>query len=105
MKSKGMVSVLSLTAVSLIAAGSFAQQPAQQPTQAQGTTQASNTVMFGRIVKSSGEYVLVESGSKAHYRLDDQKRGKHYSGRTVAITGIVDSNSKSIHVQKIEVAA
>jgi hypothetical protein len=105
MKAKCVVPVLSLAAVSLVAASGFAQQPAQPATQAQSAAKASNSIMFGRIIRSSGEYVLVEAGSKAHYTLDDQKRSKHYNGRTVAITGTVDLNAKTIHVQKIEVAA
>jgi N-acetylneuraminic acid mutarotase len=63
------------------------------------------TTVFGRIMKQSGTYVLVESASKEHYSLDDQKTAKKYAGRAVFITGTMDVASKSIHVQRIEAAA
>ena len=84
------------------------EQPAapQQPqaAKAQAPSKSVSTV-FGRIIKSSGTYVLEESASRAHYTLDDQKRARQYNGRVVAITGMVNAESKSIEVQKIEVAA
>jgi len=85
------------------------QSQPQQTTPPPATQPASNsaktTTIFGKIVKQSGTYVLVESASKEHYSLDDQKTAKKYNGRAVYITGTVDVGSRSVHVQTIEAAA
>lgn len=77
-------------------------QPAAQP---QPSKAANLNTLAGKIEKKSGRYVLLESASKAPYELDDQKEAKRYAGRVVFITGTVDVAAKTIHVQKIEVAA
>jgi hypothetical protein len=83
------------------------QQPQATPSQTAqpGSNPAKTTTIFGKIIKQSGTYVLVESASKEHYALDDQKTAKKYNGRAVYITGTVDVGSKSVHVQTIEAAA
>jgi hypothetical protein len=87
--------------------GQQSQQPQTTPSQTAqpGSNPAKTTTIFGKIIKQSGTYVLVESASKEHYSLDDQKTAKKYAGRAVFITGTMDVASKSIHVQTIEAAA
>jgi hypothetical protein len=117
MKCKVANLALSIAFVSSLtfSAGLFAQEPAQQTMQARNenpapaksaaATAAQPDVLFGRIQRSSGSYILVESATKAHYALDDQKKARQYDGRVVAITGTVSNGSHTVHVQKIEVAA
>ena len=82
------------------------QQPQATPSpSAQPASNPKTTTIFGKIIKQSGTYVLVESASKEHYTLDDQKTAKKYHGRAVYITGTVDVGSKNVHVQTIEAAA
>jgi len=98
---------LALNLLPGIVAAQQEQQPPATPSQAAqpGGNPAKTTTIFGKIIKQSGMYVLVESASKEHYSLDDQKTAKKYNGRAVYITGTVDVGSKSIHVQTIEAAA
>jgi len=112
MKAKCAGLVLSVLLTSNLLPGTAgAQQQSQQSqsTRPQATPSATNasktTTIFGRITRESGAYVLVESASKVHYSLDDQKTAKKYNGRAVFITGTMDPASKSIHVQTIEAAA
>ena len=115
MKVKRAVSICSLLVVSALPLSVFAQQQQLQPSaaaseanvaaQPNAVTQSHIGTVFGLVKKSSGNYVLIESGSKAHYTLDDQKKMRRYNGRVVAITGTVDPQSKTVHVQTVEVAA
>lgn len=105
--------VISLALASAFPLSSFLwaedQQPAQpaKPAAAQEQTSspASVNTLAGKIEKKAGRYVLLESASKAPYALDDQKEARKYAGRVVFVTGTVDISAKTIHVQKIEVAA
>ncbi len=56
----------------------------------------------GTIAKSHGNFVLQESTVGGTYGLDDQKTASNYEGKKVVVTGTYDSDSKMIHVQKIE---
>jgi Protein of unknown function (DUF5818) len=56
----------------------------------------------GTISKSNGNFVLEESTVGGTYGLDDQKTASNYEGKKVVVTGTYDSDSKTIHVQKIE---
>lgn len=56
----------------------------------------------GTISKSNGNFVLEESTVGGTYQLDDQKTASNYEGKKVVVTGTYDSDSKTIHVQKIE---
>jgi hypothetical protein len=109
MKVQSAVSLLSLVVVSALAVpgAAPARQAAQTQAQvvpAKATTSTQTVTLFGRIRKSDGSYVLIESASKAHFVLDDQKAAKHYNGRVVVITGTMDGGS-TVHVQRIEVAS
>jgi hypothetical protein len=59
----------------------------------------------GKITKSAGKYILEDPSSKTSFSLDDQKTAKKYDGKSVVITGSLDTTSNTIHVQKIEAAA
>jgi hypothetical protein len=56
----------------------------------------------GTIAKSHGNFVLQESTVGGTYGLDDQKTASNYEGKKVVVTGTYDSDSKMIHIQKIE---
>jgi hypothetical protein len=114
MEAKRAGLVLSVALVLNLLPGSAGAQGEQQSQQPQATPPQSaqpggnsskSTTIFGKIIKQSGTYVLVESSSKEHYSVDDQKAAKKYNGRAVFITGTMDLASKSIHVQTIEPAA
>jgi len=83
----------------------LAQNPSSQPT-AQDNSQRNDQndvkTFTGTISKSNGNYVLEESTVGGTYGLDDQKTASNYEGKKVVVTGTYDSDSKTIHVQKIE---
>jgi hypothetical protein len=56
----------------------------------------------GKITKSGGKYVLKDTATQTTYTLDDQDRAKQYDGKTVKVTGKLDSSSNTIRVASIE---
>jgi len=81
-------------------------QDAQQapPPASQDQTQRDQTTT-GKISKSDdGKYVLVDSAGTM-YQLDDQSAAKKFAGKTVKVSGTVDSSSNTIHVTEIKPAA
>ena len=80
------------------------QQPVQSPSPAR--KQAAHFKVFaGKIAKSKGKYVLQDLSSVSSYALDDQKTASKYAGKVVLVTGVLDSNTNTIRVQKIDTAA
>ncbi|MGA7906662.1 MAG: DUF5818 domain-containing protein [Candidatus Sulfotelmatobacter sp.] len=73
-----------------------AQMPAQEP-----QTQDAQT-FNGRIVKENGQLVLRDPVAKVSYKLDDQSKAKQYMGKKVKVTGKLDMNSNTIHIDNIE---
>jgi len=84
------------------------QQPSspQQPVQSRSPAgnQAHLKTFAGKIAKSKGKYVLQDLSSANSYALDDQKTASKYSGKLVLVTGVLDSNTHTIRVQKIDTA-
>ena len=56
----------------------------------------------GKITKSGGKFVLKDAATQTTYTLDDQDRAKQYEGKTVKVTGKLDSSSNTIRVASIE---
>ena len=59
----------------------------------------------GRVEKSGHKLVLQETSSNAVYQLDDQDKAKQFAGKTVKVTGTLDSASGMIRVSAIEPGA
>ncbi len=98
---------LLLAGPTVLAVSNNSGQPAAQAQEPQGQEQ-SKTFM-GKIAKdSNGELVLKEGypsekpDSKATYKLDDQEKAKQYVGKSVKVTGTLDSATNTIHVASIE---
>jgi uncharacterized protein YdeI (BOF family) len=84
-----------------------AQTPPAQtsPDQAMPNQDASRTKTFtGTVVKDGEQYVLRDSSGSV-YKLDDSTRAQTFEGKTVKVTGTLDSNSKMIHVDSIQALA
>jgi hypothetical protein len=83
-----------------------AYPPGQPPSLKQGPTseQTDMKTFSGKISRNIGKYVLEDLIEKTSYILDDQKSAKKYEGKTVVITGTLDSLSNIIHIQKIATA-
>jgi uncharacterized protein YdeI (BOF family) len=83
------------------------QEPAatapQQDSQMSNDMQTQEAKAFsGRIVKENGELVLKDPVAKVSYKLDDQSKAKRYSGKQVKVTGKLDMDSNTIHVDSIK---
>lgn len=65
---------------------------------------AKSTTFTGTVVKDGEQYVLRDSTGSV-YKLDDSSRAQAFEGKTVKVTGRLDSNSKMIHVDSIEALA
>jgi uncharacterized protein YdeI (BOF family) len=71
-------------------------QDQQQPAQSQTFT--------GTITKAGDSYVLRDSSGTV-YKLDDSSKAQSFEGKQVKVTGKLDTDSKTIHVDSIEGAA
>lgn len=115
MKGKRVTPFASLVLISsLPLAGSLLAQDRRPPyppqqqaetTPAQTSNNADVRTFSGKISKSNGEYVLEDPASKTPFALDDQKAAKKYDGKSVVVTGSLDTSTNTIHVQKIEATA
>lgn len=74
------------------------QEPQQQADQGQKAT-----TFTGKIVKAGHDFALrAQSGTV--YKLDDAQRASQYEGKTVKVTGELDEQAMTIHVENIEAA-
>jgi type 1 fimbria pilin len=55
-------------------------------------------------VKRGAKFVLFDAGAKTVYQLDDQKKTAEFAGLKVAVTGTLDSGTKTIHVTAMKAA-
>jgi hypothetical protein len=90
--------------VPALSASPVAQQDGSQPQGDPG--KASEVKVFtGKVMQANGQYVLMDSITKATYALDDQEKAKQFEGKAVKVTGTFEAGSKLIHVSNIEPAA
>jgi Protein of unknown function (DUF5818) len=57
----------------------------------------------GTVVKMQKQYVL--KTDSATYQLDDQVKAKHFSGKQVTVSGILDQSTSMIRVSDIQPAS
>jgi hypothetical protein len=92
----------------LLAQNPRSSNPPRQPVpqmSSQANDQADVRTFSGKITKNNGKYVLEDLASKTPFALDDQKAAKKYDGKSVVVTGSLDTSTNTIHVRKIEAAA
>jgi hypothetical protein len=76
--------------VRLAPQGSYAQAP-----------EATKT-FTGTIAKQGDIYILSDKADKTNYQLDDPKKVREYEGKQVKVTGTLDAENLTIHVQTIQ---
>jgi Protein of unknown function (DUF5818) len=87
-------------------AGPSAKRPpdeTQKPSQGESAVPASSGKIrpfMGTVVHKNGGYFL--RAGDLEYKLDDQTQVRRYEGRSVKVTGSLEKQSNTIHVQKIE---
>lgn len=64
---------------------------------------ASENTFTGSIAKSGGKYVL--HAAEGDFKLDDQSQAQSFEGKTVKVTGTLDSKGRTIKVKSIEPAS
>ena len=80
------------------------QESQAQPAPSPQHQSESQQQISGKIERSDGgKYVLVDS-SGTMYQLDDQNAAKKFEGKKVTVSGSVDTNSSTIHVERIRAA-
>lgn len=57
---------------------------------------------MGTVLKSGGNFVLSDSGTKTRYTLDDPRKARPFEGMTVKVIGTLDIASNLIHVETIQ---
>ena len=83
------------------------QSPSAQHPETSGSTTSSasasqgSRTFEGQIILNKNEYLL-RSGDQ-EYKLDDQSKAKKFAGKDVKVTGNLDRQNKTIHVDSIEV--
>jgi hypothetical protein len=78
------------------------QNDGQIPASGEATTQEAKS-FSGNIVKENGKLVLKDPVTKVIYKLDDAAKAKQYEGKRVKVTGKLDMNTNTIHVESIAV--
>lgn len=83
-----------------------AQSQNQTPSVQQQRPQKKARTYLGEIVKTqSGRYgLLTDKKHGRGYLLDDQADAKKYARQNVLVTGIVNPQTKTLHVEKIKPA-
>ena len=79
------------------------QEPQQQQDQAK-PDDAKFMTFTGTVIKQGGQYALRDASGTV-YQLDDASRAQPFEGKAVTVTGHLDAQSKTIHVDKIEGAS
>jgi uncharacterized protein YdeI (BOF family) len=107
------VLALGLTGLPALAQTQPAQDPSQQPSQSQPSqaspsssdSMPSSQAFTGTIVKGNDGYMLQDDTNKSSYKLDDAKMAKKFNGKSVKVTGTLDSASNTIHVTNVQAAS
>ena len=75
----------------------------RKPSEGESSAPAPSTKtrpFMGTVVHENGGYFL--RAGDLEYKLDDQTEARRYEGRSVKVTGSLEKQSNTIHVQKIE---
>src|SRR6266436_8296 len=99
--------LIGLAGTPLYGQGAQGQQPGSQDQAAQSqpsTSQQSaqpSQVFVGKIAKSKGDVVFKDDAGTA-YKLDKTDQAKSFVGKSVKVTGTLDTATNTIHVTNIE---
>ena len=79
-----------------------------QPSKASPTSSDSmpeGQAFTGTIVKGNNGFILQDDTQKTSYKLDDAKMAKKFNGKSVRVTGTLDSTTNTIHVTNVQAAS
>ena len=78
------------------------QNEPQMPTAGADAQTQDAKAFTGHVVKENGRIVLKDPVTKNSYQFDDVSKVKPYLGKEVKVTGKLEMNSNTIHVDSIE---
>ena len=64
-------------------------------------SQEATKTFSGTVTKQGDIYILSDKADKANYQLDDSKKVSGFVGKSVKVTGTLDAENLTIHVQTI----
>ena|SRR5258708_6930578 len=70
---------------------------------AQAPDKEATKTFTGTVVKQGNLFVLTDKAAKTNYQLDDPKKVSEYEGKNVKVTGTLDAENLTIHVETITV--
>jgi|SRR6266478_7809521 len=70
---------------------------------AQATDKEATKTFTGTVLKQGDLFILSDKAAKTNYQLDDPKKVSEYEGKSVKVTGTLDAENLTIHVQTITV--
>lgn len=76
------------------------QQPNAAPSSDATQTQAA-LAFTGRVMSERGKLVLQDPVTKMTYQFDDPSKAKPYVGKEVKVTGRLEMNTNTIHIDRI----
>ncbi len=65
-------------------------------------SQEATKTFSGTVMKQGDAYVLSDGASKTNYELDGSKKVSEFVGKAVKVTGTLDAENLTIHVQSIQ---
>lgn len=77
------------------------QNDQQMPAAGDDAQTPSAQAFTGRIMKEDGKVVLKDPVTKNSYQIDDAAKVKPFMGKQVKVTGKLDMNSNTIHIETI----
>jgi len=70
---------------------------------AQATDKEAMKTFTGVVLKQGDLFILSDKAAKTNYQLDDPKKVSEYEGKSVKVTGTLDAENLTIHVETITV--
>lgn len=66
-----------------------------------GHSTARSAALSGTVVRDGSQFMLRDQAGQV-YRLDDSGQAQSFEGKSVKVTGFLDSEARLIHVEQIE---
>jgi lipopolysaccharide export system protein LptA len=87
--------------LTLVSASGNASPPSLTSFQQSYQHKETTKTFTGTVMKQGDLYVLSDNAAKTNYQLDDATKASKYEGKTVKVTGTLDAQNLTIHVQTI----
>jgi uncharacterized protein YdeI (BOF family) len=96
-----VIAGLALSLTLIPAVGNASPPPLTSFQQSYPQHKETTKTFTGTVTKQGDLYILSDNADKTNYQLDDAKKASKYEGKTVKVTGTLDAENLTIHVQTI----